>query len=218
MSLRVVLAIVAGLLSFAGNAAAHPHVWVDVRTQLLFDDAGSLTGFRHDWTFDEGYSAFAVSGLDTDADGALTRAELEPLAKVNMESLGEFDFFTFLTADGRKIELSDPVDYYVDYENGHAVLHFTLPVKAPLDVHKGDISFAVYDPTFFVDFTLGKDAPVTLGAKAPPPCKVETPQPVAAADKVAGLSQFSEADFNNPDVTLPIAGGDSDRIRLICGQ
>ena len=34
--------------------------------------------------------------------GQFTREELAPLAKVNVESLKEYDYFTYVTADGKK--------------------------------------------------------------------------------------------------------------------
>ncbi|MGH6936140.1 MAG: DUF1007 family protein, partial [Methylocella sp.] len=45
---------VAGL---ARSAAAHPHVWVSARAQVIFDAKGEIEAIRHAWTFDEMYSA-----------------------------------------------------------------------------------------------------------------------------------------------------------------
>ena len=52
------------------------------------------------WAFDDGFSAFAVQGVPSKIAGQFTRAELAPLAKVNIESLKEYDYFTYATADG----------------------------------------------------------------------------------------------------------------------
>ena len=55
----------------------------------------------------------AIQGLDTDGDGAYSKEELEPLAKVNVESLKEFGYFTFvqLSDDDKSLPLKEPVDY-----------------------------------------------------------------------------------------------------------
>jgi len=45
------------------------------------------------------YSAFAVQGLGKDGKPP-TREELAPLAKTNVESLAEFEFFTFAKQGG----------------------------------------------------------------------------------------------------------------------
>ena len=56
---------------FALPAQAHPHVWIDARGEVLFED-GAIAGLRHHWTFDPYVSAVAIQGLDTDGDGALS--------------------------------------------------------------------------------------------------------------------------------------------------
>src|SRR5436305_1936766 len=79
------------LLLFATSvaASAHPHVWVAVKSEVLFGGDGKISGIRHAWTFDEMYSAFATQGFGKDGK-APTSEELQPLAKVNVESLAEF--------------------------------------------------------------------------------------------------------------------------------
>ena len=54
-------------------ASAHPHVWVAVKSEVLFGADGKITGIRHAWTFDEMYSAFATQGFGTDGKPCLHR-------------------------------------------------------------------------------------------------------------------------------------------------
>jgi len=82
----VTAVFVAGL---AQNAAAHPHVWVSARAQVIFDAKGEIEAIRHAWTFDEMYSAFVTEGQGKDGQ-LMTKEELAPLAKTNVESLAEF--------------------------------------------------------------------------------------------------------------------------------
>ena len=42
-------------------AAAHPHVWVTVRSKIGFSPDGKVVSVTHDWVFDEMYSSFALS-------------------------------------------------------------------------------------------------------------------------------------------------------------
>ena len=108
------LAGAVGLSGSAMPAMAHPHVWVTVETTVLFDQ-GSIAGLRHKWTFDELYTAMAVEGLDTDKDGKLSREELAELAKVNIDGLKEFAFFTFPKLAGQDLALGDPRDYWLEH-------------------------------------------------------------------------------------------------------
>ena len=64
-----------------GIAFAHPHVWVTMETEVVLGPDKEITGFRHTWTFDEGYTNFAIDGLDTNGDGVYSEEELKPLAQ-----------------------------------------------------------------------------------------------------------------------------------------
>ena len=148
---------------------------------------------RHAWTFDEMYSAFATQGFGKDGK-APTLGRIAPLAKVNVESLAEFDFFTYAKHGGQKPEFGAPIDYSLEADANKVItLHFTLPLKTPVDAKK-PFSFQVYDPTYFVSFSFDKGRGVTL-VGAPPGCSTSTldPNPLVAAD----TQKLSEAFFSN---------------------
>ena len=73
------------VLFIAAPALAHPHVWVTMRTELVYAPDGRITGIRHAWSFDDMFSTFAIQGLDSKEKGKFTREELAPLAKVNVD-------------------------------------------------------------------------------------------------------------------------------------
>jgi ABC-type uncharacterized transport system substrate-binding protein len=172
-SLRILL-IALLTLTFGGLAQAHPHVWVTMQTELVYAPDGSITGIRHAWSFDDMFSTFATQGLESKEKGKFTREELAPLAKVNVDSLKEYDYFTYATADGKKAELTDPTsDYWLDYADQVLTLNFTLPFKAP--VKAKELKIEIYDPTIFVDFSFAKEKPAQLiGA---PKCKLDVELP-----------------------------------------
>ena len=161
-------------LAFAAPAPAHPHVWVTMHSELVYGPDGTITGVRHHWAFDDMFSAFATQGLESKEKGKFTREELAPLAKVNVESLKEYDYFTYATADGVKTPLSEPApDYWLDYNDSVLTLNFTLPFKTPVKAR--ELKVEVYDPSIFVDFAWAKDKPVQLvGA---PACKADVVMP-----------------------------------------
>jgi ABC-type uncharacterized transport system substrate-binding protein len=171
--LRLFLVAILSLV-FAAPVSAHPHVWVTMHTELLYAPDGKVTGVRHAWTFDDMFSAFATQGLDVKEKGKFTREELAPLAKINVESLKEYDYFTFATADGAKVEMGDPLpDYWLDYKDAILTLHFTLPLKTP--VKAKELKIEIYDATIFVDFEWAKDNPVKLSGA--PLCKGDVVKP-----------------------------------------
>jgi ABC-type uncharacterized transport system substrate-binding protein len=117
MIARIFLAAAVSL-ACALPAAAHPHVGVTATSELIYAPDGSVTGIRQHWTFDDMFSAFAVQGLACKEKGKFTRKELAPLAKTNVESLKEFAYFTYATADGKKAPFADPLpEYWLDYRD-----------------------------------------------------------------------------------------------------
>jgi ABC-type uncharacterized transport system substrate-binding protein len=173
-SIRIFLVVLVSL-GFAAPAVAHPHVWVTMHSELVYAPDGSVTGVRHAWAFDDMFSTFALQGLESKEKGKYTRKELAPLAKVNVDSLKEYDYFTYATADGKKAELTDPApEYWLDYKDEVLTLNFTLPFKTP--VKSKLLKIEIYDPTIFVDFSFAKQAPVHL-VGAPSGCKLDVVLP-----------------------------------------
>lgn len=185
--------IAASALLAAGAALAHPHVQVSVKSVVMLDDAGEITAIRHAWTFDEAFSAFSTAGLDTNKDGRLDREELASLAQVNVESLSEYAYFTFLRKGKEASEFGAVKDYYLAHDGKALTLHFTLPVeKKKLPVKEARLE--VYDPSFFVAFDFAKDAPVSVeGGKLACTASIKAP----AAGVTSRLSQMSESFFDS---------------------
>jgi len=181
-----VLAGVTGLVLAAGAASAHPHVWVTMKSELVYAPDGTVTGVRHAWTFDDMFSVFATQGIDAKTKGEFTREELAPLAEVNVTSLKEYDFFTQAKANGKAVEFKEPPSgYYLEFDPKDTVLtlHFTLPLKEP--VKAKELYVEIYDKEFFVDFSFAEKDPVKL-VGAPAKCKLTVGRP---QDMNSALSQ-----------------------------
>jgi ABC-type uncharacterized transport system substrate-binding protein len=171
----VAAAVLASLVATVSSASAHPHVWVTMRSELVYGPDGSVTGVRHAWTFDDMFSAFATQGIDSKQRNVFTREELEPLAKTNVESLKDFDYFTVARINGKKVEFLDPPSgYYLDYKDQILTLHFTLPLKTPMKAQ--DVQIEISDPSYFVDFSFEKNNAVAL-VGAPAGCKLTVARP-----------------------------------------
>jgi ABC-type uncharacterized transport system substrate-binding protein len=202
------------LLAAAGGAEAHPHVWVTMTEELLYAPDGTVTGVRHAWTFDDMYSAFAIQGLDSKTQGVFTRDELKPLAKVNVESLKEYAYFTYAKLDGKrqKDAFLDPVDYFLDYDAKQAVLtlHFTLPFKAPVKAKA--LELEVYDPEFFIDFGFAERDPVRL-VSAPAACQASVEKP--RDDNFPATLRLNKA-FASSEANIGMGASFANRIWVKC--
>jgi ABC-type uncharacterized transport system substrate-binding protein len=176
------IAAAAAALSLADPASAHPHVWVTMKSAVVYAPDGTVVGVRHAWTFDDMFSTFATQGLESKKKGEFTREELQPLAKVNVESLKEYDFFTYGKANGRKVAFVEPTEYHLEFTNSLLTLHFLLPFKTPAKLRTLD--FEVFDPGYFVDFQLEEKDAVTLSG-APAGCQFTVGKPQEMTKEMA---------------------------------
>jgi len=169
-------ALLLPLLLWSLAARAHPHVVVAVSSDVIFED-GKVAAIRHHWTFDDMYSAFVTANLGKDGKDPTT-AELQPVAQTNVDSLQEFDFFTYPKMNGKKAAFGAPKDYSMTFDGKEktATLHFTVPLA---EVAQSKLFvFQIYDPSYFVAFAFDKGEPVKL-VGAPQGCSLSVSKPKA---------------------------------------
>jgi ABC-type uncharacterized transport system substrate-binding protein len=175
------------------TASAHPHVWVTVKSELVYAPDGSVSGVRHAWTFDDMFSTYAVQGIEAKTKGAYSREELASLAQTNVESLKEFAYFTYAKADGKKQKFLEPVDYFLEYKDAALTLHFVLPLKVP--AKPKELALEVFDPSYFIDFQFDAKDPIKL-VGAPATCQMKFQRP---NDGTATAQRLNEQNFASGD-------------------
>ncbi len=213
--MRFVNSLGAGLVLalLSTGALAHPHVWVKSKATILYDATGRITGIRHGWTFDEAYSAYAVQGFEKGPDGKLAPDKMSELAKINMEALAEQGFFTNAKANGSKLSFGEPANYTTAFQDNVLTLTFDLPLRSPA---KADRAFTleVYDPTFFVDFSIpeGDDAVRLDGAPSGCALKVTRPKPPEQSQ----TQSVSESFFNALNAASQYGAQFASRVLVAC--
>ena len=182
--------LAAGMLAaFTACATAHPHVWITVETTVLYDK-GAFTGLQHKWTFDEFYTAMAIEGLDKNKDGIYDREELAELAKVNIDGLKDFSYFTYAFRAGQKLGTGEARDYWLEHKGGLLSLHFTLPFASPLAAEAKGFAFAIHDPEFFIAFELAGTGAIKLGAGTPKGCAARVGEPERKPEDGSALGEL----------------------------
>ncbi|HZY67016.1 MAG TPA: DUF1007 family protein, partial [Devosia sp.] len=162
-------------------ALAHPHIFVNAKARVTFNDAGQVVAVTNSWTFDEAYSSWAVQGLDTDFDGTLTRAELQPLADDNMAGLSEYAYYTFAGEGATDLRFGYGSNPVMDYTDGRQTLTFDVALETPYAI-ADSLELAINDPEYYVAITFPNAASVEL-VNAPAHCSValEDPEPMSDA-------------------------------------
>ncbi len=186
------LGLILALASVA-PAAAHPHVWVTVRSKLDFTPDGKIAAVVHDWVFDEMYSSFATQGLAKPGE-LVKREQFAPLARENAGGLAEIGYFTTLKIGGKAVDFGSVTDYWMEERQDHLVqFHVTVPLKEPTPPSKF-LTLRVADPEYFIDFEFDDKSPITL-VSAPSGCSasVARPKPLDQGDK----AKLSESFFSN---------------------
>jgi ABC-type uncharacterized transport system substrate-binding protein len=147
-------------------------------------EKGTFVGVKHKWTFDEFYTTMAIEGLDKNKDGVYDREELSELAKVNIEGLKDFAYFTYPVLAGKELALGEASDYWLEHKDGLLSLYFTLPFASPVLSEAKGLAISVYDPTYFIAFDPAKDNPARLSEGAPKGCEAK----LGSASEKAGAN------------------------------
>lgn len=166
--------VMAALMASLGGsqAQAHPHVWIEMQSDVVFTEDGLIKGVDLEWTFDDGYTQMALDGLDVDGDGIYSQSELAPLTKENIASLKDYEYFTVMRANGEQQKIGAVTDFGQIWSNNKLTLHLQVPLEKPIDPKKDEFVFKVYDPEFFIAIDYVKDDPVDVVGKLPETCKL----------------------------------------------
>ncbi len=166
--MRYMLLWLLAAIALAVPATAHPHAFIALRTSLLLNAQGLVTGVREEWQFDDTYTATALEGLDTDGDGTYSAAEIAPLTDENIKSLREYDYFTVIRQKGEKQAIADVTNASQVHDGSLLRMVMDVPLATPLDPTKGEIQVKVYDPEFFIAYDYQKADPFAVAGGALP--------------------------------------------------
>ena len=114
------------------------------------------------------------------------------MAETNLANLEEYHYFTDVRLDGRRLPLGRPAGAETGLRGQRLWLRFEVPLAEPVDPGSGRLTFAIYDPTYyieilyldgeFVTFT-GPGADACFGEIVPPSPSMEAIALAAALDR-----------------------------------
>lgn len=174
----------------AGPASAHPHIFVDAKVVINFNEQGDLVGFDNTWTFDSFYSAWIVQGLPRDAEGDLTPEALAQISDGMLANVIDKEYFTTARDGLGALVLGRAVKPVLSYDHDKLQFSFYVPISEPR-VIVDNLRLTIDDPQYYVALDFRGVDPVSL-AGAPTDCTKGMIAPQAMSpDLSAALSEIA---------------------------
>jgi len=171
------------LMMAASSAQAHPHAWIDVRSTIVMSAEGLISAIEEEWLFDDLYSAAVVDGFKNDSPGqAATVRDFAPDVIKNLEPYG---YFMRITVDDRPVKLNTVTEYKSEMKGQQLLLSFTAPLAEPVDPKRYAVSFAVYDPTYYIHMAHLAQQPPAIRSKTQTDCAARVEQANPSAEDFA---------------------------------
>src|SRR5882724_10872788 len=149
----------AAVMSVAGGARAHPHVFIDDAVTLIFGDR-DIAGLRFSWTFDEMYSSMIRT--DYVRGKAVTPAEVKTIEKENFLNLANYGFFLDLAINGDAVRVKEVKDFDARVQGSKIVFEFTVPLPTAERAESNVIEARAFDPEYYVEFTMRRADPIAI--------------------------------------------------------
>lgn len=186
-----------GCIAFSSGVGwSHPHVFAEARLEVMASKGGDVKSLRNLWRFDDVFSSTVLMEFDKNADLKLDQGELDAVSKTVHDSLAEFDYFQVVSQDGKPVKMRAPERLIADFQDSQLIIMFETNPVEPLAL-AGDLSFGVYDPTFYTAIDFVEDSYLTVDG-LPDSCtsKVVRPDPDEALAQ--NKQTLTEAFFNDP--------------------
>lgn len=144
--------------------SAHPHVWVDMRAELVLG-ATAWEGVWAEWRFDPLMSSLVLQDTDLNRNRRFEPAELRRVEEGYFRNLENFGYFVFAWADDRPLSVGRPRDFSARMDGEKLVYRFFYPLNHPLPRGRAStLRFSMYDETYYADLGFVRSEPVKITA------------------------------------------------------
>lgn len=180
------------------SAAAHPHMWVDLESSVMLNDEGRATAIKQVWLFDDFFSTAVIedAGLHPDGAGAGIQEEINRI----VTTLEPYNYFTLIKHGSRTLPLSFDGDVTWEVIQNRIQMTFTVRVDDYIELNTQNFSYAIFDPTYYVEMAHLDGATIRVEGEKSDNCNSWIEQPNPSSDAVV-LSQSKILD-SDPDETI----------------
>ena len=183
-------------LSLVNPTLGHPHMWVDLESRVVLGDGYGKVVIQQVWLFDDFFSTAVIEDANLDPSG--TNAGIQREIDRIVAALKPHDYFTVIKFGGKNLTFKLVGDVSWKIIQNRVEMRFALAVDEPVGVESQSWSYAIFDPTFYIEMLHAEGANVPIESDAAGNCIswIEQPNPSAAA---VALSQSPALDENADD-------------------
>ncbi len=207
--LALALAFVPGL------AAAHPHEFVEAALSLRLDAQGRLVEIGVEWRYDPFTSMLILSDLGLNpAATDLAGAEAAGLQGFDLDWIEGYNGDLWPSLGGVPLALGPPMPGPAEVRGGQVISRHRRALLEPADPRAGDLSIKVYDPEFYVAYTIA--LPTAVEGETDCAVRIYGPDLEAAEGRLAA-ALAEQAGSTDVELAFPMVGADfADELRLVC--
>ncbi|MCC6982462.1 MAG: DUF1007 family protein [Bauldia sp.] len=161
-------------------ATAHPHVWIDVRLEIVFDEAGRLAAVRQHWALDSSFTLNEVMQfVDGDGNLVLSPPEVERALAYYFGWIVPNRYFTRITIDGTAVRVTDQPAPEASFADGFFFVDAELRLDEPVAIGS-NAAIDVYDAEIYYSFDFPREGSDRPGPRSPP-------EPPVVADAIVAV-------------------------------
>jgi ABC-type uncharacterized transport system substrate-binding protein len=149
-------------LAVALPVTAHPHVFIDNRMTVVFDN-GVLKGISFRWTFDDVFSNMILADYDPRRTGKLTDAQSRALKQGAFDNLSNYHYFVAFWIGKKPLRQFTIEQFTPSVVDGRSLIYsFFVPLSIPVTSTEQTILVTVYDDSYYVAFDILRAGDVTV--------------------------------------------------------
>lgn len=179
----------------AAGASAHPHVLVDMTIEPEFNHDDELIAVHQSWRFDTFYSLMLQEEIMAGGSEGKQR-----LVDDIVENLKGHDYYSRFFLNDEPITFDRITDQTLEEDDRAMEFHFTLHVAEPQHINGNQLSYRIYEPTYYIEMLHAEDQPLRLGERTER-CQTDLEKPTPSTEKLERAVEVDE-DGVDEDPTL----------------
>ena len=149
------------LTIFCGAALSHPHVFIEQRIKIVFDDQG-LAGFNIHWVFDDMFTSMILGDYDKNQNEVLEKSEVALIKKEAFSYLSDYNYFTFVKIDGKPFEVKFIQNFSAEVHDKKLIYKFFIPCHVTATSNFKHVTVTSNDPSYYSAVFFADNGSVSL--------------------------------------------------------